>query len=173
MSKICLVTGASRGIGRGIALQLCEQGHTVYITGRTLQPVTSGGEKAQKFSALQSTADDASARGGKCIPVACDHSDDGQVEALFKRIAREQNNKLDLLVNNAYAAAEVGLAGIGKNFWDKDAAGDWDATFTVVMHLRQKIAFKFSYQIRLAFVATTYVLCTQQNSWFRRAAVLS
>jgi dehydrogenase/reductase SDR family protein 1 len=127
---VCLVTGASRGIGRGIALQLCEHGHTVYITGRTLRPV-SGGEKAQTFSSLDATAADASARGGECVPVACDHSDDAAVEALFKRIAYEQKGRLDLLVNNAYAAAEVGLSGIGQNFWEKNAARDWDVTFTV------------------------------------------
>ena len=47
-------------------------------------------------------------RGGKCIPVQCDHSKDEDVAALFERVKAEQNGQLDILVNNAYAAVQVG-----------------------------------------------------------------
>ena len=47
------------------------------------------------------------ARGGKCIPVQCDHADDEQVKQLFEQISKEQNGRLDVLVNNAYAAVSV------------------------------------------------------------------
>ena len=46
-------------------------------------------------------------RGGKCIPVACDHTNDAEVKALFDRVKQEQDCRLDLLVNNAYAAVDV------------------------------------------------------------------
>ena len=46
-------------------------------------------------------------RGGKCIPVQCDHSKDADIEALFERVTREQNGQIDVLVNNAYAAVTV------------------------------------------------------------------
>ena len=50
-------------------------------------------------------------RGGTCIPVQCDHTSDGDIEELFRRVEREQNGRLDLLVNNAYAAVNVSLYG--------------------------------------------------------------
>lgn len=48
-------------------------------------------------------------RGGKCIPVQCDHSKDSDIEELFNRVSKEQNGQLDVLVNNAYAAVKVRL----------------------------------------------------------------
>ena len=71
--KVCLVTGAARGIGRGIALQLGGGGATVYITGRTR-------------SSLEKCAEEIKERGGKPVIVQVDHSVDSQVEALFDRI---------------------------------------------------------------------------------------
>ena len=46
-------------------------------------------------------------RGGQCIPIACDHTKDDEVKALFDRVEQEQNGRLDLLINNAYAAVDV------------------------------------------------------------------
>src|SRR5947209_1600472 len=73
--KIALVTGASRGAGRGIALQLGEAGATVYVTGRTTRekPADVGGT-------IEDTADEVTRRGGRGIAVRCDHADDTQVE---------------------------------------------------------------------------------------------
>ena len=93
--KICLVTGASRGIGRGIALALGSEGATVYITGRTLNPSIS------LPGSLSVTAEELTGRGGVAIPVQCDHGVDEEIYQLFDRIERE-HGKLDLLVNNAF-----------------------------------------------------------------------
>ena len=89
--QVALVTGASRGIGRGIALQLAKAGAAVYITGRTAETlaVTVDGMNAE-----------AQGSGGSCVGVACNHSDDASVEALLERIMAE-HGRLDVLVNNA------------------------------------------------------------------------
>jgi len=109
---VCLVTGASRGIGRGIALQLSEAGATVYITGRQ--------EKT-----LKQTAAEVKERGGNCVPVICDSSKDEDIEELFEQIKREQNGRLDILVNNAYAGVQVIFDNMGKKFWETDPSM-WD-----------------------------------------------
>ncbi len=114
--KIALVTGASRGIGKGIALALGEQGATVYITGRTAAP----GSSALPGS-LEETAAAVNARGGTGIAVPVDHGCDDQVAALFARIAEEQG-RLDILVNNAFAVpAEPDKI---KSFWEQPLS-DW------------------------------------------------
>src|SRR5229473_8035684 len=84
--KIALVTGATRGVGKGVALELAESGATVYATGRTIR-------------------ENAFAENGKVIPVRCDHNRDSEVEAVFHRIAAEQEH-LDILVNNVWGGYE-------------------------------------------------------------------
>jgi NAD(P)-dependent dehydrogenase (short-subunit alcohol dehydrogenase family) len=83
---VALVTGATRGIGRGVALVLGESGATVYVSGRTT---------------VDEVAEEVTARGGRGIPARTDHADDAQVEALFERIDRE-SGRLDLVVGNAW-----------------------------------------------------------------------
>ncbi len=99
---IALVTGASRGIGKGIAAVLGEAGAVVYVTGRSVrgQPTTEG-----LPGTIEDTADLVTKRGGKGIPIRCDHTKDADVEALFERIRREQGC-LHLLVNNAWGGYE-------------------------------------------------------------------
>jgi NAD(P)-dependent dehydrogenase (short-subunit alcohol dehydrogenase family) len=101
--KIVLVTGASRGGGKGIALALGEEKATVYVSGRSVRgrPTTLG-----RPGTIEDTADELTARGGTCVPVRCDHTDDEQVEALFGRI-RQEHGRLDLLVNNAWSGYEI------------------------------------------------------------------
>jgi len=99
--KVCLVTGASRGIGKGIAVQLGEAGAIVYITGRSSSTAT-----ATVGGTLSETAEEINTRGGQGIPVVCDHTKDDQVKAVFDQIKKEQG-KLDVLVNNAYAAVNA------------------------------------------------------------------
>ena len=113
--QICLVTGASRGVGRGVALQLVTHGATCYITGRSLQ-------------SLRLVEDEVKSRGliGKLILIECDHSCDKSVENLFKQIADEQNGQLDLLVNNAFAGVQFIADNNSLYFWDQDAADSWD-----------------------------------------------
>lgn len=110
---VCVVTGASRGIGRGIALQLSEAGATVYITGRQ--------EKT-----LKQTAAEVKERGGDCVPVICDSTNDKDIEGLFEQIKREQNGRLDVLVNNAYAGVQAIFENMGKKFWETDPT-IWDS----------------------------------------------
>ncbi|WP_085663774.1 MULTISPECIES: SDR family NAD(P)-dependent oxidoreductase [unclassified Pseudomonas] len=109
--KICLVTGASRGVGRGIALALGAAGATVYVTGRS----TKEGDAPLPGTVYQ-TAADVSAAGGQGIAVVCDHGDDGQVKTLFEQIEREQGH-LDILVNCAICIP-VELTDIAP-FWEK------------------------------------------------------
>jgi NAD(P)-dependent dehydrogenase (short-subunit alcohol dehydrogenase family) len=115
--KVAVVTGASRGIGKGIALTLAEQGATVYVTGRT---VTAGSYPLP--GTVGETAAEATHRGGKGIAVQVDHADDEQVAALFERVKREQG-RLDILVNNAIAIpAELTQPGM---FWEKPLS-NWE-----------------------------------------------
>jgi NAD(P)-dependent dehydrogenase (short-subunit alcohol dehydrogenase family) len=101
--QVAMVTGASRGCGRGIALALGEQGATVYVTGRSVrgQPTT-----LDRPGTIDDTAEEVTARGGKGIPLRCDHTDDAQVRTLFDRVLGEQG-RLDLLVNNAWSGYEM------------------------------------------------------------------
>jgi NAD(P)-dependent dehydrogenase (short-subunit alcohol dehydrogenase family) len=95
--KVALVTGASRGIGKGIAIALGEAGALVYITGRSVNQTNSLETISGSLLETKATVENA---GGICIAVPVDHSDDEQVKSLFEQIDREQNGQLDLLVNN-------------------------------------------------------------------------
>lgn len=94
-NTIAVVTGASRGAGKGIAIALGAQGATVYVTGRSVKE----GDAALPGT-VGATAEALTRAGGRGIAVACDHRDDAQVQALFERIATEQG-RVDILVNNA------------------------------------------------------------------------
>jgi NAD(P)-dependent dehydrogenase (short-subunit alcohol dehydrogenase family) len=102
---VALVTGASRGVGKGIAVELGAAGATVYVTGRTAEEGS-----APLPGSVGATAEAVAAAGGRGIAVACDHREDAQVEALFGRIAREAG-RLDLLVNNAFLLPDSILRG--------------------------------------------------------------
>ena len=84
--RVAVVTGASRGVGKGVALELCQAGFMVYVTGRS----------AADMSYIQ----------GKGTAIVCDHSDDHQVERMFAQISQEQN-RIDVLVNNAWAGMKI------------------------------------------------------------------
>lgn len=108
---VAIVTGASRGAGRGIAIALGSHGATVYVTGRSQK----AGDHALPGT-IYETAEAVTAAGGKGIAVRCDHADDEQVKALFEQVMAEQG-RLDILVNNA-AAVHDELNAPG-NFWEK------------------------------------------------------
>uniref|UniRef100_A0A8D2IX54 Dehydrogenase/reductase 1 n=1 Tax=Varanus komodoensis TaxID=61221 RepID=A0A8D2IX54_VARKO len=110
--RVCMVTGASRGIGKGIALQLSEAGATVYITARRREP-------------LERAAAEVQGRGGKCVPVVCDSSREEEVAALFERVRKEQGGRLDVLVNNAFSAVGALTEEMGLPFWESSTAL-WD-----------------------------------------------
>ncbi|WP_107669062.1 SDR family NAD(P)-dependent oxidoreductase [Cyanothece sp. BG0011] len=120
--KVALVTGATRGIGKGIAIGLGEAGATVYITGRTL----SRDENDDVSGTLLDTQKAVNEAGGNCIPVQVDHSDDEQVRLLFERIKTEQNGQLDILVNNVFSGVKAISNAYGEPFWKHDPSL-WDA----------------------------------------------
>jgi NAD(P)-dependent dehydrogenase (short-subunit alcohol dehydrogenase family) len=99
--KVAVVTGASRGIGKGIALALADHGACVYVTARTTAPGTH-----PLPGTLGETAAEVDRRGGRGIAVQVDHGVDEQVAALFERVMDEQG-RLDLLVNNAFALPDT------------------------------------------------------------------
>jgi len=108
---VAIVTGASRGAGRGIAIALGRHGCTVYVTGRSQK----AGDHALPGT-IYATAEAVTAAGGTGIAVCCDHADDDQVKALFEQVMTEQG-RLDILVNNAAAVYdELSMPG---NFWEK------------------------------------------------------
>jgi NAD(P)-dependent dehydrogenase (short-subunit alcohol dehydrogenase family) len=113
--KIAVVTGASRGVGRGIALALGEAGATVYITGRSSETTTTEGLRGT----IGETADAVTGRGGQGIAVHCDHTADAEVEAFFERV-KQQHGRLDLLVNNVWGGYEQqDWSRFGAPFWEQ------------------------------------------------------
>ena len=109
--RVVLVTGASRGAGKGIAQAFGSLGEIVYVTGRTRKE-----GDAPLPGTVFATAEDVTQRGGTGIPVVCDHGDDAQVKALFDQIQKEQG-RLDILVNNAtYLHDDITAKG---PFWEK------------------------------------------------------
>ncbi|RYJ31983.1 3-oxoacyl-[acyl-carrier protein] reductase [Streptomyces sp. L-9-10] len=108
--RVAVVTGASRGAGKGIALALGQSGATVYVTGRSRQSSDSpyGGTIAETAALIDEA-------GGKGVAVAVDHSDDEAVAELFARIGRE-HGRLDILVNNAAQVVHAPPAG---RFWEQ------------------------------------------------------
>lgn len=115
--RVALVTGASRGIGKGCALELGAAGAIVYLTGRTLEE----GE-APLPGTIGATAAEIEEAGGRAVPVRCDHRDDAEVAALFARIEREAG-RLDVLVNNAFQIPRELTS--GKPFWELPLS-NWD-----------------------------------------------
>ncbi|KAI6177784.1 Dehydrogenase reductase SDR family member 1-like [Aphelenchoides bicaudatus] len=113
--KVAIVTGASRGIGKGTALELGSAGYTIYVTGRL--PANSESSK-NKVSSLEEVANEVTKRGGKGIAVHCDHSNPKDVKRLFERIDREQNGRLDLLVNNVLSSTYWVFENAEKKFWE-------------------------------------------------------
>jgi NAD(P)-dependent dehydrogenase (short-subunit alcohol dehydrogenase family) len=114
--KVVVVTGASRGVGRGAALALGAEGATVYVTGRTVAP---GSHPLP--GTIGETAMEVDRRGGRGIAVRVDHAKDDDVAALFDQVHKEQG-RLDILVNNAIAFPD----GITepRPFWEKPLS-DW------------------------------------------------
>jgi len=126
--QVALVTGASRGVGKGIALGLGEAGATVYVTGRTEQ---TGRAAVDLPGTIHETAAAVTQLGGRGIAVRCDHTDDDDVRALFGRIEAEQGG-LDILVNNVWGGYEHFNDGTEfwheKGFWTAPISR-WDKSF--------------------------------------------
>jgi dehydrogenase/reductase SDR family member 1 len=126
--KVAVVTGASRGVGKGTALGLGEAGATVYVTGRTIR---NKADVEKLGGTVFQTAEEVSAIGGNGIAIQCDHRDDAQTEKVFKQVAK-QNKHIDILVNNAWGGYEQMREGnrftYFKPFWEQPF-WRWDAMF--------------------------------------------
>jgi NAD(P)-dependent dehydrogenase (short-subunit alcohol dehydrogenase family) len=134
--RVAVVTGASRGAGRGIAQELGAAGATVYVTGRSTREAPARGyERILAESELEAlpgtiddTADEVTRLGGAGIAVRVDHTREDEVRALFDRVQREHGG-LDLLVNNAWGGHEAfSKASFGAPFWEQ-ALDQWEAMF--------------------------------------------
>ncbi|MEU4316403.1 SDR family NAD(P)-dependent oxidoreductase [Nocardia sp. NPDC024068] len=120
-NRIAVVTGASRGIGKGIALELGAAGATVYVTGRSQQPGALPGT-------VQETAEQIGELGGTGVPVVCDHGDDAATSRLFEQIG-DAHGRLDVLVNNVYNSPAA-ARWLGRKFWEVPPKA-WDETFDI------------------------------------------
>ena len=115
--KVAIVTGASRGIGRGCANVLAAAGATVYLTGRSATE-----DDHPLPGTVGATAAEIVAAGGNATGVVCDHRDDAAVESLFDRVADEAG-RLDILVNNAFIVCDELTSGLP--FWEVPIS-NWD-----------------------------------------------
>jgi len=116
--KVALVTGASRGIGKGIALELGAAGATVYVTGRTrseTEEFPAWAKDIDQAGSIDATAAEIDALGGCGIAAPCDHADDEEVRRVFEQVG-EEHGKLDILVNNVCWNDQASM--LGQKFWD-------------------------------------------------------
>jgi len=114
--KIAVVTGATRGAGRGIAVELGTAGATVYCTGRSVRGQVSPSNRPET---IDETAERVTAAGGIGIPVQTDHLVEEQVKALFARVAQEQAGRLDILINDIWGGEDKSQW--DTPFWEMDA----------------------------------------------------
>lgn len=124
--RVAIVTGASRGIGKGCALELAGAGTTVYVTGRTISEDADRPPGSTEGS-LDATVAEMEAMGGGGFAVACDHADDTQVAELFAKVSRDAG-KLDVLVNNAFCVPTK--LNPKTPFWETPIS-DWDVMIDV------------------------------------------
>ncbi|HEX7242110.1 MAG TPA: SDR family NAD(P)-dependent oxidoreductase, partial [Longimicrobiaceae bacterium] len=134
--KVAVVTGASRGAGRGIAVELGAAGATVYVTGRSTraEPARGYGMILAEMGleappgTVDTTAEEVERLGGVGVPVRCNHSREEEVRDLFARVEREQG-RLDVLVNNAWGGHESFTPALfDRLFWEQPM-DHWEAMF--------------------------------------------
>lgn len=139
--RVALVTGSSRGIGKGIALALGALGATVYVTGRSVRE-----GRAAWPGTVGATAREIDRLGGTGVAVPCDHGDDAAVARLFEQVRAEQG-RLDVLVNNVYAVPGLETPN-GIPFWELPVEV-WDSIHRVGLRSHY-VASRFAAPLMLA-----------------------
>jgi NAD(P)-dependent dehydrogenase (short-subunit alcohol dehydrogenase family) len=149
--KVAVVTGASRGVGKGVALGLGEAGATVYVTGRTIKDKT---DVEKLGGTIFETAEAVTAMGGKGIAMQCDHREDSQVEEVFKQVT-QVSKRIDILVNNAWGGYER---------MEHDGEFTWINPFWTQPFWRWDAMFQSG--VRTAYVASAFAarMMTEQKS---------
>lgn len=114
--RTAVVTGASRGAGKAVALELGRAGWTVVVTARSTRRSPS---RERVAGTIDETAELIEKAGGRSVPVRCDHSREEDIISLAKRL-RSEFPSLDLLVNCAWGGYEEhDLEGFGRPFWEQ------------------------------------------------------
>jgi NAD(P)-dependent dehydrogenase (short-subunit alcohol dehydrogenase family) len=166
--RVAVVTGASRGAGKGIALVLGGAGATVYVTGRS---VRGGHATLGRPGTIDETADEVMRRGGVGIVVRCDHTNDDEVEALFRKVG-DESGRLDILVNNAWGGYEID-PDTELPFWHIELR-HWDLMFDAGVRA-QMTSSRFGVPLMLdtgrgLIVNTTWALGTPHGNAFYEVA---
>jgi len=154
--QVAVVTGASRGAGKGIALALGAAGMTVYVSGRSMKTSLGVLKDEPLPGTVPETARQIDALGGRGIAVACDHRDDAAVQGLFARVAAECG-RLDILVNNATAIHDALIDPGG--FWEKPLA------LADILEVGLRSAYVASYYAAPLMVAARRGLITFTSSF--------
>ena len=123
--KVALVTGATRGIGRGCALALAKAGCKVYITGRTKVGTSKLPGSIDEATEAINAAAEAAGLGGSCVGMYCDHANDEDTNNVFNQLLRDNHGCLDILVNNACDAGS-GINQNGESWWERDTMEHFD-----------------------------------------------
>lgn len=125
IGKVCIVAGASRGVGRGIALALGDAGATVLVTGRT--PVDATHPDGM-VGTVEETAQLVRSRGAECEALLCDHTDIAQLDRVREALTTK-HGRLDLLVNNVWAGYEHDATDSFMAPFHEQDPGHWDRMF--------------------------------------------
>ncbi|QWW66203.1 SDR family NAD(P)-dependent oxidoreductase [Rhizobium sp. WYJ-E13] len=157
---VALVTGASRGVGRGIALALLAEGATVHVTGRTRSEAEASGGK--RSGSLEGLALEAADLPGRLVLHHCDHANDAETESVAEEI--RAGNRLDILVNNAWPGyenmVENGDFTWPRAFWEQPL-WRWDA----MMGTALRAAFITSRAVAPVMISAQHGLIVNISFW--------